>query len=118
MMQMFQKTHVVAVAQTAVSVCAATIIAGFWWGGWSLSSTVTKAEVAGKIDGRMSVLAPECARQMVKIPAAMAEIDKESQYNYERVVTKHLPEVAGVKTSEGELGRLCGAAAKELAKKK
>mgnify|MGYP001610925959 CR=1 FL=1 len=97
MLQMFQKSHWVAVAQTVPVVAVATlIVAGAGWGlDWSTRGTVSKARATGVTEGAQSVLVPYCTAQMVASKEAAEKLKAASTWDRRNIVEKLATTPAG-----------------------
>jgi hypothetical protein len=74
----------------------ATMIIGFYWGGWTTSSTAQKMVSEAADKATVVALTPSCARMMASNTEAMAAFKKaEEGYRRESVVRDTVKEIDG-----------------------
>lgn len=115
MMQMFQRTHLVAVAQTAVvAFCATLLIAYSGWGfNWSTPGAVAKERAAGVAEGAQSVLVPYCTAQMLASKEATEQLKSKPQSWDRRSFVEKLATTPGGKPIDSAAAAACAEAAYE-----
>lgn len=107
MLQMFHKTHWVAVAQTVPVVALATlVVAGASWGlDWSTAGTVKKAHAAGMTAGARAEIVPYCTEQMVTSKDATDQLKaKTSTWERRSLVEKLAKTPAGKSINSDDAG--------------
>ena len=77
----------------------ATLIVGFAWGGWTLSSTSSKMALAAADAARIEVLAPICVTQFNAIDGALAKFQAATGYNRDTVVRDSMKMVGATEMS-------------------
>jgi alpha/beta superfamily hydrolase len=70
---MLQGESVKRLLQGAAAGAVATIVVGFYWGGWSLGSTADKVAKARSEVAVIAALAPVCAKEFRALPDAEAK---------------------------------------------
>ena len=82
----------------------ASMIIGFWPGGWQTSgSSARQAEAAVS-----AALLPVCADAILANPAAVTELKLKKAYDYDDVVRDHLTSVGNMASLDSVFRRACG----------
>jgi hypothetical protein len=87
----------------------ATMVIGFYWGGWVTGGTAKSLASEATTNGRMSVLVPLCVAQFMAIDGAVTKIKATAPYNHDNVVRDFVKTVAGTEM-DYSFARLCAAA--------
>jgi hypothetical protein len=87
----------------------ATMIIGFYWGGWVTGGTAKRLASAATTDGQMSVLVPLCVAQFMAVDGAVTKIKVTPSYNHDDVVREFVKTVAGTQM-DYSFARLCATA--------
>jgi hypothetical protein len=86
----------------------ATLVLGFYWGGWVTGTKARGMASAAETNGQMSVLVPLCVAQFMATDGAVTKI-KMTQYSHDDVIREFVKQVVNTQM-DFDFARACAAA--------
>ena len=84
----------------------ATMVIGFFWGGWVTGGTARRMAADAETKGQMSVLVPLCVAQFIATDGAVAKFKVTAAYSRDDIVREYVKTVAGT-NMDYSLARAC-----------